>query len=177
MSWKGDIWLKDQLEKFVKQNMKRTEILDYINRDFSHYFTRNGTCSLRTLDRMLSFFYIKHINYKISADEVKVSVKEELKGPGKRLGYRAMTAKIRQEHDLKVTRDIVYATMSNLDPDGLERRILGLKRKKREGHFVTKGVNSFLSIDGHDKLISYMNCNLWYHGPSQQGNINAQMLG
>lgn len=157
MSWKDDIWLKYQLEKYVEQNLKRAEILDFVNQEFSHHFQTNGTCSIRTLDRMLSFFAIKFIDYSITTDEVEAAVTSELKGPGRRLGYRALTSKIRQEHNLKVSRDVVYATMSKLDEDGLKRRRPGLKRKKRDQHYVTKGVNSVLSMDGHDKLMGFQN--------------------
>ena len=98
MSWKDDICLQDQLQKYVSQNLKRAEILDFINRDFSHYFEKTGSCSIRTLDRMLKHFGIKYIDYSVSADEIGAAVSTELHGPGVRLGYRALTTKIRQEH-------------------------------------------------------------------------------
>ena len=46
-------------------------------------------------------------------------------------GYRAMHQKIRQQHHLNVPRDVVYATMTELDQDGLEGRALGSKKKKK----------------------------------------------
>ena len=47
--------------------------------------------------------------------------------------------------------------MYDIDPEGLEQRIAGLKRKKRKGHFTTRGPNWVLSLDGHDKLMGYQN--------------------
>ena len=56
----------------------------------------------------------------VEIQDVKEAVDEELKGPGKLLGYRALHKKIRLEHGLNVTRDQVYDVMSELDPKGLE---------------------------------------------------------
>ena len=83
---------------------------------------------------------------------------EELKGPGKLLGYRALHKKIRLEHGLNVTRDQVYDVMSELDPQGLEARgNVGAKRQRKKGNFTTCGSNWVHSLDGHDKLMGYQN--------------------
>ena len=47
--------------------------------------------------------------------------------------------------------------MYALDPEGLEARIVGAKKRKRNSHFTTKGPNSVHSVDGHDKLMGYQN--------------------
>ena len=46
-----------------------------------------------------------------------------------------MYHKIRQVHGLNVTRDQVYAAMSDVDPDELENRKPILTRKKTKGTF------------------------------------------
>ena len=51
-------------------------------------------------------------------------------------------------------RDVVYATMTELDQDGLEGRALGSKKKKKD-QFTTKGVDWVHSLDGHCKLMGY----------------------
>jgi hypothetical protein len=66
-------------------------------------------------------------------------VETELNGPGKLLGYRAMHKKIRQEHGLNITRDQVYNVMNECDPEGLEARSVGGKKKRKTLHFTTKG--------------------------------------
>ena len=158
MAWKNDCHLKCDLEKYVHQSMKRTEILDFINQDYSHYFVKTGTCSLRTLARMLAHFNIKYIDYSVSGEAIKEVVKHELNHAGTALGYRALTLKIRQEHGLNVPRDVVYGVMTDVDQEGLIKRRPGTKRKKnRNKNFVTEGVNWFYSIDGHDKLMGYQN--------------------
>ena len=95
------------MKKFVKQGIKRKEILDFLRRDFPQYAWR-----IPTLDRRLRHFNINYIDENVSVDQVRDAVARELRGPGKLLGYRAMHRKVRQEHGLKslnVPRDLVHA--------------------------------------------------------------------
>ena len=154
MAWECDESLELMLREKVNQNYSRKELLSYVNRDFPHLF-KHGTCSLRTLCRVLSHFNIKYVDNSAGANEVLDAVKYETSGPGKDLGYRALTAKIREEHNLNVPRDAVYAAMQMVDPEALEARQLGAKKKARTGHFVTEGPNSYWSVDGHDKMCGY----------------------
>ena len=64
-----------------------------MKRDFSQY-----AWSLRTLDRRMREFGLYHTDRTVTEDALRNAVKEELDGPGKLLGYRAMTNKIRQNH-------------------------------------------------------------------------------
>ena len=84
---------------------------------------------------------------------------EELDGPGKLLGYRAMQKKIRQRYELNVPRDLVHAVIYDLDSESLEARGVGAKGRKPKGHFTNKGPNFVHSVDGHDKLMGYQNSN------------------
>ena len=151
-AWKEDSHLEQDLRKYVKQMLTREEILSFVTRDYSEY-----AWSIRSLDRRLRHFGISYTDKDIGVDEVREAVKEELHGPGKLLGYRAMQKKLRQEHDLNVPRDLVHAVMYDLDPDGLEARKLDVKKKKPKGHFSSKGPNFVHSVDGHDKLMGYQN--------------------
>ena len=45
--------------------------------------------------------------------------------------------------------------MHDLDPEGLEARSVGAKKRQQTGHFTTKGSNFVHSVDGHDKLMEY----------------------
>ena len=90
----------------------------------------------------------------MTLEAIREAVQKEFDGPGKQLGYRAMHQKIRQEHNLNVPQDVVYATMTELDQSGLDERALGSKKKKK-GHFTTKGVDWVHSLDGHCKLMGY----------------------
>ena len=101
---------------------------------------------------------------------VRQAVAEEMDGPGKLLGYRAMQKRIRQEHELNVTRDMVHAAMQcviyDLDPEGLEARSVGSKKRKPKGHFTTKGPNFVHSVDGHDEVYDVMRRCLRLASPS-----------
>ena len=104
--------------------MQRVEILDFVQKDYPIY-----KWSLRTLDRRLSYFKIKYIDENVRVDDVREAVGKELEGPGKLLGYRAMTQKIRQKHDMKVPRNLVHDVMYDLDAEGLKARAPGAKKK------------------------------------------------
>ena len=124
-AWQSDCWLEEEMKKFVKPGIKRKEILDFLRRDFPQY-----VWSIPILDRRLRHFNINYIDENVSVDQVRDAVARELRGPGKLLGYRAMYRNVRQEHGLNVPRDLVHAVMYELDPEGLESRAVGAKRKK-----------------------------------------------
>ena len=151
--WKGDETLKEDLEKYARSNLQRNEILDFMKRDYSEY-----AWSLRTLDRRLNFFNIRRIDENVTIEDIKVAVENEINGPGRLLGYRAMYNKIRQDYNLKVPRNLVHAVMFDVDPSGLEARNPNTRREKRaKGNYTTRGTNFVHSMDGHDKLMGYQN--------------------
>ncbi len=134
MNWKDDEDLKNDLESYVKQNLKRTEVLDFVSKKYPMY-----TWSLRTLCRRLSHFDIKYIDHQVNLDDVRQAVEKEVQGPGRLLGYRALHRKIREIHNLNVPRNLVYAMMEEVDPEGLQERS-GVGRRKRppKGAFTAK---------------------------------------
>lgn len=150
--WKNDLTLKEDLSSFILQRLQRAEILDYMQRDYSHY-----NWSLRTLDRRLRFFDIYYTDRTVTVGEARLAVREELNGPGCLLGYRAMQLKLRQKHGLKIPRDRVYDIMYDEDKALLEARRPGSKKKKKKINFITKGSDWVYSLDGHDKLMGYQN--------------------
>ncbi len=125
MNWKDDEDLKNDLESYVKQNLKRTEVLDFFSKKYPMYM-----CSFRTLCRRLSHFDIKYIDHQVNLDDVRQAVEKEVQGPGRLLGYRALHRKIREIHNLNVPRKLVYAMMEEVDPEGLQDRNGVCKRKR-----------------------------------------------
>ena len=144
--WKDDEELKADLEQYVRQNLKRSEILDFVKRDFPEY-----AWSIATLDRRLRQFGIRYIDYTTSIGAVSEAVQQELNGPGKLLGFRALNKKI------KVPRHLVHTVLTDLDPAGLDARRLQNKGKKPEIPFSSSGPLWVVSLDGHDKLCGYQN--------------------
>ena len=88
-AWKEDLQLKEDLQKYVGQLFKREEILSFVRRDYSCY-----TWSVRSLDRRLRHFGIFYSDKEVTVDDVRQAIAEEMDGPGKLLGYRAMQKKI-----------------------------------------------------------------------------------
>ena len=89
--WFDNEELENTLLTYVRQNMKRQEILNYMQRDFPCY-----PWSIPTLDRRLRYFNIRYIDNSVSISTVAEAVRKEMEGPGK-LGYRNMNLKLRTE--------------------------------------------------------------------------------
>ncbi len=81
-SWKDDEKLKKDLDQYVRENLKRSEILDFVKRDFPEH-----AGSIATLDRRLRHFEIRYIDYNTSVEAISAAASQELNGPGKLLGY------------------------------------------------------------------------------------------
>ena len=131
--WEEDNQLEHDLRKYVSQNLKRSEILDFVQRDFSEY-----TWSTAALDQRLRHFGTYYINYDVPVAAVSNAVQKESEWPGQLLGYRAMSQKLRTEHNVQVPRHLVYNVMAELDPEGLEAN-LQRKKKKEKGHVTSVG--------------------------------------
>ena len=85
------------------------------------------------LDRRMRYFDISYTDKNVTVKQVEEAVAKEIDGPGKLLGYRAMQKKLQQEHELNVPRDLVYAVMQEVDPEGLETRGgVGNARQKKK---------------------------------------------
>ena len=76
IEWKDDNSLKEELETYVRQGIKRAEILDFVKRDFSQYAR-----SFRSLCRRLHHFNLPYTDITITVEHVKEAVAKELKGP------------------------------------------------------------------------------------------------
>ena len=150
--WKEDNQMENDLKTYVSQDLKRSEVLDFMQRDFPQY-----KWSLATLDRRLRHFGIHYIDYDTPLTVVADAVQKELEGPGRLLGYRAMNQKLRTEHNVQVPRHLVYNMIAELDPEGLEARNLQRKKKKPKGQFTSEGPLWVASLDGHDKLCGCQN--------------------
>ena len=57
--WKQDQLLQNDIKKYVLGNLKRSEILDFVTRDYPQY-----TWSLSSLKRRLAYFDIKYVKLK-----------------------------------------------------------------------------------------------------------------
>ena len=151
-NWINDKHLEDTLQKLFGDNLKRTEIFDYVQRGFPEY-----TWSLYTLDRRARFFSIFKTDKNVSVEEVQRDFVEEISGPGYLFGYHVIHIKIRQHRHFNVPRSLVYAAMEVVDPNGLEYRTIREKNKREKGSFTSEGNSWVLSFDGLDKLMGFHN--------------------
>ena len=138
--WESDEGLKKDLRKYVLENLKRNEVLDFLKRDYPQY-----AWSLGTLSRRLNYFGITYVNYDVTVQEEENAVCEENDGPGQLLGYRAMHRKIREQHQLAVPRGLVYEVMTKVAPEGLEGRRKVGRGKRRRG-----ATGTFTSLVGSE---------------------------
>ena len=76
--WKASENLKNDPEKYVRQIIKKREILDYVKRDYPEY-----RWSAAELGRRLRYFDIKYIDYDTPLDVVTNEVSKQLNGPGR----------------------------------------------------------------------------------------------
>ena len=129
-----DMDLKNDIAKYVRLNLRRKEILDFMKKDYPMY-----AWSIRSLARRIQHFGIRFTDYDVDVNAVEDAIAKEISGPGQLLGYRAMHQKIREIRGLHVSRDLVYAVMTKVDPDGLEDRggVGETKRPRRDKAFVS----------------------------------------
>ena len=74
--WREDVRLQEDLRNYVRQNMKRKEMLDFLKRDFPTY-----AWSMPTLDRRLRYFNIFYTDTNVTLDEVRRLLARSLKDP------------------------------------------------------------------------------------------------
>ena len=131
--WQEDVELKNNLVRYVQQNLRKNEILDFVKSKYPQY-----AWSSRTLSRRLQHFGIKFTDYDIDVEAVERAVRKEMEGPGRLLGYRALHKKVREIHGLNVPRKLIYDVMYEVNPQGLEDRggVGEPKRPRRKEAFI-----------------------------------------
>ena len=140
--WQEDEQLRNDLACYVRQNLRKSKILDFIKTMYPHY-----AWSIRTLARRLEYFEIKFTDYDVDVEEVERVVRQEMEGPGRLLGYRALHKKVREIHGLNVPRNLVYDVMYEVNPQGLEERggVGQPKRPRRTATFISS-VSKYILI-------------------------------
>ena len=109
----------------------------------------------RTVRRILKRLNLTRANNISEAplDQVLSAVLEELDNScGSFLGYRRLTARLREKYQLLVRRDTVMRVLRVVDPEGVDcRRRSRLKRRR----YITPGPNYIWHVDGWDKLAPF----------------------
>ena len=108
--WKEDLNLRQKLKDYVTEGLCRKEILNFMLGDYDCH-----SWSIRTLDRRVQYFNMRYMDADVAVDEVEEAITQEIEGPGRLPGYRAMQEKLRQVYNLRVPRDLVHAVMYNMN--------------------------------------------------------------
>ena len=174
--WQNDEELQSSIKHYVMQNMKRSEVLDFLQRDYPEY-----AWSLPTLDRRMRYFDIKYINYETTVDEVVAVSNTENDGPGQLLGCRALHKKLREQHGLAVP-NVFFSQLNVINPRGLVDNVMtmecleGLERGKNVGKKKqkTRGpVGTFtLLVIVKKKTFQQKNHLVVFWVPGAHGNCN-----
>ena len=113
--------------------------------------TDNVHISVRHLKRRLARLQLYRRRNLTDPEVVFNYIADQLRGPGRLHGYRMMTERCRAA-GLRVTRNLVYAVQSVLDPEGVrERRARRLRRR----HYSVPGPNYIWHMDSYDKLTPF----------------------
>ena len=83
------------MENYVREHLQRSEMIDFLKRDFSCY-----KWSIRSPGKRLRLSQIYYNDKNVPVEDVVDAMQKELNGPGALLGYRAMHKKIRQQHNI-----------------------------------------------------------------------------
>ena len=97
--------------------MRQKEILDLVQIRYPMY-----AWSPRTLTRRLQYFGIQFTDYSVDIDVAREAVEKKMNRPGSVLGYRALHQKIREVHGLSVPRNLVYAMMTEVNPQAKDSK-------------------------------------------------------
>ena len=115
--------------RYMKQNFRRNELLDFVSRDFSEY----------AWTRVLQWHHVTYTDPTVEVDGVEDAVRRELEGPGKLLGYRWTC---------------VCSNIRCRSRCARWKRLLDLRRRKTKGNYTSRGPNWVHAFDGHDKIIN-----------------------
>ena len=98
--WQEDAELKQDLKRYILQNLSRREILDFVSRDYAQY-----AWSLGSLSRRLAYFDIKYIEYNTDLKEVEAALQSELQFNSI---YLPLTKKIQHKYIIDDTQYSYY---------------------------------------------------------------------
>ena len=94
-SCENDAKLMESLEDCVTKRWSRDDIVSVMKRTYPQY-----AWSISTLKRRLKHFGVQYIDKSVTDAQVGEAVAMEVINAGADLGFRAMTAKLREKHKL-----------------------------------------------------------------------------
>ena len=146
----GNAFSRDEvIENYFNLGLSTPEITMFL-------LSIHGICiSLRHLKRILRRLGCRRRCSQSNLQDVVEAVKEELRGSGSLLGYRAMHQRLVNQHGLITTGEVVRQALKIFDPEGVEHRS---RHRLRRRVYRSKGPNYLWHIDGYDKLKPFGFC-------------------
>jgi hypothetical protein len=144
-----DLERDELIERYFKLGLKYKEICLFL-------LSLHGIeISVRHLKRILRQRQLGRRRNPSSPNDVYEALHEEIEGSGSSIGYRSMHQRLRNCHDLVVSRETVRHALKILDPAGVEARSRHCLQRRT---YVCKGPNYIWHIDGYDKLKPFGFC-------------------
>lgn len=145
----GDLERDELIEHYYNMGISYSEILMFLGCIHEIYL------SIRQLKRILSSRGLGRRRNRSNLDDVCRVIRFELRGSGSRLGYRLMTRRLLNEHNISVDQETVRELLKILDPDGVAARS---RHRLQRREYTTEGPNHVWHIDGYDKLKPFGFC-------------------
>ena len=137
------------IERYFNLGLQHHEIINFLS------VAHGIIISLRQLKRVLKKRQLKRSTRQVDLGRVISAIESELERGANGIGYRAMWQRLRNEHKIVVSREIVRQALRIIDPEGVAQR---LRHRLRRRQYRAKGPNFLWHIDGYDKLKPYGFC-------------------
>lgn len=112
----------------------------------------SSAISERQVHRILRRMNIQRRNNESLLEDIVRAIILELNGSGGNVGYRNMKRRLLTNHGLLATAETVRLALVVLDAEGVLARSRHVLRRR---HYISKGPNFSIHIDGWDKLKPY----------------------
>jgi hypothetical protein len=130
---------KEVIERYFHLGYKYQTIVELLKN------RHNITMTLRTLKRRLVKFKPSRKNNEIDDENIKIVMRNEVKGSGCQAGYRKKWHLLRMKHNIIVPRNLVAKYLKDMDPEASNLR---KRRKLKRSQCLSHGPNQCWHIYG-----------------------------
>lgn len=138
--------MREAIQYYFQRGFNYETILSFLEKYHSIELSR------RTLFNRLKSYGLSRRGCNVEENQIRQYIIEELDGPGRLSGYRAMWRRLKVKHGLNIPRSLVARLLKEIDPEGsLNRQARRLRRR----NYLNPGPNYCWHADGYDKLKPY----------------------
>ena len=132
--------MKQAIQYYFQRGFNYETILSFLEKYHSI------TISRRTLLNRLKTYGLSRRGCNVDDNQIRQYIIEELDGPGRQSGYRAMWRRLKAKHGLNIPRSLVAHLLKEIDPEGSKNRQAHRLRRRR---YLNPGPNCFWQADGY----------------------------